>query len=172
MTFFKKTILPVLIIIVVVLCGLAYFVHEFAKGFGGNIGSITCVDDHQLKDEYLNTYIDSLYLYYPELQVPDSIVSKDANYKALDYEHLSLSKFYFSEAPIEIYYVQMNGTCMNIRFVYDPIKKQVSGVFRGDPKDKIKKRKIERIVKRFELEVMEKLEKLILENEPKELIYY
>ncbi|MBO9702796.1 MAG: hypothetical protein J7604_21465 [Sporocytophaga sp.] len=167
----KASIIIIILTAIAIIGGFFYYIHEFAKGFGGNIGTITCIDDNQIKDKYLEKYIDSFYVYYPEYIVPDSI-KQDNLYQSLDYDHLSLSKFYFSNHPIEIYYIQWTGPgCVNIRFTYNPITSESSGVFRGDPEDKIKEHEIERIKNRFEEEIISKIEKVILKYESRDSIY-
>lgn len=171
MKIIKVILITIAIAVVLGIAGFFYFINEFAKGFGGNIGTITCVDDNKLKDEYLMQYVDSFYVSYPQYQVPDSI-KQNNSFQSLDYDHLSLSKFYFSTEPIEVYYIQWSGPgCVNIRFTYDPKSESSSGVFRGDSDDKIKETEIERIKSRFEREVIPKLEETILRFEPKDSIY-
>lgn len=167
----KKNIITVVIVIAFFIVGFFYLVNEFAKGFGGNIGTITCIDDHQLKDKYLKQYVDSFYVFNPEYEVPDTI-QQNAMYQSLDYDHLALSEFYFSKDPIEIYYIQWSGPgCVNIRFVYNPETTKALGVFRGDVDDKIKQQEIRRIKTRFEIEVVPKLEEIILKYESQDSIY-
>ena len=147
-----------IIIIGLLIIGYIIFMLEFGKGFGGNISTITCVDS-QIKTEDILKNIDSFFDDYPKYHVPDSIQERH-KFKSLDYDHLALTKFYFSDEPIEIYYIQWTGPgCINIRFKYDPLSGQSIGMFRGDPDDKINKNEVNRIKHRFESEVISKFKK-------------
>lgn len=165
MKILAKILIGVFILIGIYVIIYVYSIYAFAVGFSpGNIGVITYIEN-DIKGKYYHQYIDSFFVYHPEFSAPDSI-NQSLRYKSLDYDHLSLSKFYFSNNPNEVYYVQMDGF-VNIRFVYNPITEESFGSH-----SEYKKEEVNRVKKRFETEIIPKFEKVILKYESKDSIYY
>lgn len=162
-------LLPIAIIIGV--WGFCDSTEKLKKGYSpGNIGSLTCVDNN-IRAKYIRKYLDTFYMIYPQYNVPDTI-KQNYYYQSLDYEHLSLSKFYFSKDTVEVYYIQWSGPgCVNIRFTYDSKTEEIHGNFRRKPANQLEDKEIQRIKSRFECEIMQKLEKIILKYEPQDSIY-
>jgi cbb3-type cytochrome oxidase subunit 3 len=163
-----KTKLLISIPIILLIIGIAFFIViiNIANGVGGGIRSITSIDD-SLKSMYIRQYIDSFYTYYPEYIVPDSIKDK-FEYQSGDYEHLSMSKFYFKEKPIEVYFIDIHMMC--VTSVYNPINKKRITNTRASPLD-IDDEEIARIKNRFETEIIPKLELVLLKYVPAEELY-
>ncbi len=164
----KKILITSLILAILGGITFMYFISVFTKGFIGTDKEktyrtpIICIE-HNIKTDILKESVSGFQLQFPEHLVPDSIKS-DYSYKQFSYyEHLQLDEFYFTEKPYEIYFVQWTGPgCINVRFAYNPLSDKISNTFHKNQNDSIVRQELNRIKKRFEREIITKMESMLM----------
>ena len=164
----KKILITFLILAILGGIAFLYFLSLFAKGFTGTDKErtyrtpIICIE-HNIKTEILKESVSDFKLQFPEHIVPDSI-KRDCSYQQFSYhDHLQLDEFYFTEKPYEIYLVQWTGPgCINVRFAYNPFTDKTSNTFHKNQNDSIVRQELNRIKKRFEGEIITKMESMLI----------
>ncbi len=160
-----QIILKGLLIVLALWCCKACFIIE---GTGGSTGVVTEINDNKLKVDFILKYLDTFFIKYPEYIVPDSIQNM-FEFKSNDYEHLNLSKFYFSNNPTEVYFIQWKGPgYINVRAILDV---NSNNTIWTNLQEDVSESEILRIKNRFEDSIIYKIEQIILNNEIKDSIY-
>ena len=109
--------IAVQLIIVILTISSCDFGNLYEPGSG--YGVLVSFEDNRFKTEYLERYSDTLFKYFPEYQVPDSLNNPilinypqenrtDTTYKYPSREYLTC--YYIPTYPREIYSVQWSGT--------------------------------------------------------------
>ena len=115
---------------------------------GSGLGTNATIEVEGYKTEYRRQYGDTLLFLNPEMQVPDSL-----DYLINGFEFLALQSFRLTTAPKEIYYIQWEGTgFIEIRMAYNY---ETENWISYDSTTSI------RVKKRFQTEVLEKIDSLI-----------
>jgi hypothetical protein len=107
----KSIVLIILAVIIFIFGYLYYSFHQFANGFGGNIGCLYLINT-KCATETTSQFADTFLTKYPKYKVPAGL-DYDWNY-----DHLNIKKFYFNEPPEELYIVDFSGVT-TIRAVKD-----------------------------------------------------
>jgi hypothetical protein len=123
---------------------------------GSGLGSLADISDFKFKTPFYRKHTDSLLYYYPQFEMPDSIRNLQ-NY----HSHLNVSCFYFDNPPKEVYFVQWEGTgFISIRAGYN-VTKQMHIIENERINLLVSDQEKNRIKKRFQNEILNKLDSLI-----------
>lgn len=160
----RITVVLILVLAAFSACNLG---NMYARGSG--YGVLVDFEENQFKTEYLEKYSDSLFVLFPEYQVPDSLnkpilikypqenkTDTTYNYPSREY----LVCYYLPSYPREIYSVQWIGTNgFWIREVKD-LDNNIHFVEYRDTK-KVSEKKKKHFKERFLKEIYSKLDSLI-----------
>jgi hypothetical protein len=139
---------------------LFYIYRSFKTGYqaGSGLGSVFDIGEQRHQHRYLRKYADTFLIAFPQYKVPDPDPS---GYMTSGYEFLDMTKFYFDNAPREIFCIQWEGTgFVSARFAFNCETNQLvientrSKVYVDDSEK-------QRMEKRFRVEVLSRIDSLI-----------
>jgi hypothetical protein len=136
----------------------------FLCSCGGSIGAGTLggwdTISFAVKERKLDSAINNIYEAYPEFQVPSKWLYAKEFWKNSGYDFLQAHFFYFRESPEEMYYVSYIGAGSDnptpARIAIRSVYTEAMG---WRTNDKFSKEENTRITKRFNDEIISKLEK-------------
>ncbi len=148
----------IVVFLLIVVVTVVVLVDSFAKGYPNKkpaaIGDVRMSSPSDL----VYQYVDSLYLYYPEYQVPKGLREELPYWGDSSHAFLNIRYFYFGNPPEEVHELQFSGMVYH-RCVYKPDNGTLRSCSGGEVG--FNTPEANRIITRMEVEVIPKIEELI-----------